>query len=342
MTFHYPLQPGDSFAPRWQARILNRAKALIDPLRPAANSADVKLDLVQPASQRPLGEDDIAVVFLCHNDMRFLRSFYAHYRAMGVTRFICVDDASSDGTRAFLEAQPDTDLHVSNVRYRDAARGKIWRELLLSRYGRDRWYLVVDSDEYFLYETFPREPVLDYARRLQRTGCRRLAAPMLDLYPVGDLSGAGLAGDDETMPWDVATHFDGDGYKANIFDTGLSIYGGVRARLFGANGELMKYPLLFWDRASSMGRSIHRPRPAAYNFTPAMGALLHFKIFSDVREQAEIAVSEGQHYGGAELYRRLLNRLDDAVGQDGVAYGGTLAYRGVDDLLARGFMKAVE
>ncbi len=258
---------------------------------------------------------------------------------MGVTRFFCLDDASTDGTQDFILDQPDADLFTSNVRYKDADRGKIWREKLFDILGHNRWYLNVDSDEYFLYESISRETIGEYTRRLDSAGVSRVPAPMLDLYPMGDVSRAVFSGANGAMPWEVATHFDGDGYTANAFKTGISIYGGVRARVFKSRGELMKYPLIRWDRYCSLGRTIHRPRPSLYNFAPTLGVLLHFKIFSDVGETAATAVAEGQHYKGAKLYKAIVDQL---AALDDLSYEDSIPYLGVDDLVQRGFMLPLE
>lgn len=59
---------------------------------------------------RPLKDNDFPLIFLCHDGRRFLPSFLAHYRKLGVTRFLCVDDQSSDGSRDFLLAEDDVDV----------------------------------------------------------------------------------------------------------------------------------------------------------------------------------------------------------------------------------------
>ena len=87
----------------------------------------------------PLSEDDFPLIFVVHNGRRFLPSFLDHYRSIGVTRFVCVDDVSSDGTTDYLLKQKDVDVHFSNVRYGDAARSKTWRELLAEKYGKNKW-----------------------------------------------------------------------------------------------------------------------------------------------------------------------------------------------------------
>ncbi len=340
--FTFPLN-GNS-QPPWQlgsaAKAVNFAKrSLQRPWSMFGVPNGIELDLRSGVAPRKLTNDELAVVFVTHNNMRFIPSFLAHYRSLGKVRFICVDDQSTDQTVELLLSQPDVDIYSSNVRFKDASRGKIWREMLFAYYGHGRWYLSIDSDEYFVYETMASESINDYTRRLDSTHVRRVPAPMLDLYPLGDLSRAAFTGADGVMPWHVATHFDADGYKAQAMSSALSIYGGVRARAFNAWGELMKYPLTRWDGYCSMGRTIHRPRPAYYNFAPVMGALLHFKIFSDIKEMAIHAVAEGQHYRDAKIYRAVLNKVENANNLD-LSYSGSIPYRGIQDLIDRGFVLA--
>lgn len=341
-TFGYPIGGNrpPPWSQSWTARTINLAKRQFSFVSRAGHG-EVEIRRRNPGALRPLSGDDFPLIVTTRNDMRLIASFFQHYRSMGVTRFICVDDASADGTADFILAQPDAELFISNVRYKDAERGKIWREKLFALFGYDRWYLNVDSDEYFLYEAAGSERIGDFTRRLDAAGVYRVPAPMLDLYPVGDISRAVFSGANGAMPWEVATHFDGGGYTAKAFRTGISIYGGVRSRIFGAHGELIKYPLIRWDRYCSLGRTIHRPKPALYNFAPALGVLLHFKVFSDLRETAAKAVEEGQHYKNAKIYRAVLNRLG-AMGAFDLAYEDSIPFAGVADLIQRGFMVPLE
>ena len=72
-----------------------------------------------------------------------------------------------------------------------------------------------------------------------------------------------------------------------------------------------------------------------------MGALLHFKMFSDVGETAAKAVDEGQHYKGAKIYKAVLGRLAGPAALD-LSYEDSIPYAGVDDLIQRGFMLPLE
>jgi hypothetical protein len=266
------------------------------------------LTLEFPGQFKPLSSGDMPLVFLCHNDRRFLFSFIAHYRKLGVSRFICVDDQSSDGSKEFLTSQPDVDLWTSPVRYKDARRGKAWREELFAIYGKDRWYLNVDSDEYLLYDGCFETPLPILIKKLESMKTLRLPAPMIDMYPA-DIEAATFDGDDDKMPWTVADCFDAHGYRVVRNSRFYRIRGGVRRRVFNAEVDLTKYPLIYWDDECSLGDNIHQPIPFSRNFSPISMVLLHFKFFSDFQERTATAVEEGQHFGGAREYRKIMDTI---------------------------------
>lgn len=337
-TFDYPLSPGSPspWALGPAKRLLVEAKFRLRRAK-APRPPGITLAPIGPRGERPLSDDDVPLVFLARNDRRYLNSFLRHYRAMGVTRFLCVDDRSDDGTRERLLAEPDVDVFQSNVRYKDAGRGKAWREMLFNRYGHGRWYLNVDSDEYLVYETLGSESLRDYTRRLEGAGVRRVPAVMLDLYPSGPLAAAQFDGEGEAPPWEVATHFDGRGYTGVQQRKGIDIRGGVRQRLYGLDPMLIKYPLVRWYESCSMGRSIHQPWPERDAFAGVMACLLHPKIFSDLAEQIERVVAEGQHFDGSKLYRHWGERLREPGGAE-LTCEHSIPYRGPEDLAAKGFL----
>lgn len=288
---------------------------------------------------RPLREEDLPLVFLSHNDRRFLKSFLEHYRALGVTRFLCVDDGSTDGTREALLAEPDVDVFGSDVRYREARRGRLWREALFEIHGGNRWYLNVDSDEYLVYQDCEERRLPDFIAELRKRGLWRCPAPMLDAYPAR-LEGARFDGDTDAMPWEVASLIDAEGYRLEKTARALSVRGGMRARLFNSDAELMKYPLLHWQRGCNLGISIHQPAPYKLNFAPILGALLHFKFFSDAAEMAREAVADAQYFDGSREYKRVAAVLDDSEDIQ-LACDHSFRYAGSDDLAARGFFESV-
>lgn len=337
--FPYPLPQGIDKpwkVPLWYSSI-NAAKYVISILTPRDKVHNISLEPVLKSRIRSLSNDDMPLIFIVHNDEKLILSFLSHYRSVGVTRFICVDDQSSDHSRQILLQQPDVDLFGSNVRYRDAGNGKRWREMLFARYGFNRWYLNLDSDEYLFYGTSDKETILEYARRLEAVNIKRLPAPMIDCYPAGPVDSAHFSGDEGLMPWDVATHYDAEGYVGDIGGRNVGIRGGVRNRAFGDDIELMKYPLIYWDKKCFLGRTIHRPRPYIFNFPPVLGCLLHFKIFSDFRSKVLYAVKEAQHHEFSRHYKVIFDQLDPDNDLNFV-YENSIKFIGEKDLVKRGFI----
>ena len=112
-----------------------------------------------------------------------------YYRRLGVTKFLVVDNDSSDGTRAWLVRQPDIYVWRSSLSFRKANFGSSWFELLLRRYGVGQWCLIVDADELFYYPECERRTLRSLCSSLEKRGKRAFNAVLLDMYsdkPVRD------------------------------------------------------------------------------------------------------------------------------------------------------------
>ena len=124
---------------------------------------------------------------------------------MGVDRFIFVDDRSTDGTAEWLVGQPDVDLYGSDLRYGEAEWGRMWRDGLIDLYGRGRWYVCVDVDEFLVYPGLETRSIKAFVVDLEQAGLRRSLAPMLDIYPPGPLSSTSVERESRIDPLELAT-----------------------------------------------------------------------------------------------------------------------------------------
>lgn len=303
--------------------------------RERRNRVDVPLK--PPASVAPLVVADLPLMFVTHNDMALLPYFLRHYRALGVTRFICVDDVSTDGAREYLATQPDVDLWTSPIRYGEARRGRNWREALFAHYGYDRWYVNVDSDEFLIYDGYQTRPLPELISVLKNAKAMRLAAPMIDMYP----GPGGCEPDEENgTPWQFSNCFDADGYAVKLDKRAISLKGGPRRRCFGENNEMMKYPLLYWDRSCFFGASAHQPLPYERNFITVFGVLLHIKFFTDYRSKIREAATEKQHYNGAEHYQAMMDELDRS-GYLSFVHDRSVQFRDAQQMIDLGLMTKI-
>ena len=336
-TFNYPFQSstGNIWKVPFKFKLKNSVNKIF-PVKHKKRDKKVKIWLIQDKKPRSLSKYDFPLIFIVHNARSYLPSFLSHYRSMGVTRFLCVDDTSNDGTTEYLSKQTDVDLHFSNVRYKDAARSKTWRELLAEKYGKNRWYLNVDVDEYLFTGCNQRMSIAEYAKILYNKKIYRLPAPMIDMVSSGKLHNAVL--DDQTKPWEICQYFDLDTYYGYVKSGGIKLYGGPRKRLWGANTELIKYPLIYWDKHTSMGVSIHSPLPRYRNHAPVCGALLHFKFFSDVEKISYKAIKGAQYFDNSREYKLMYDYFKNN-NKSKLTYEKSIRFENEETLINHGMVR---
>ena len=302
----------------------------------------VKIYPLRTGDIRPLGPEDIPLIFLTHNSIQFLPSFLAHYRNLGVTRFLCVDDQSTDGTREKLLKEKDVDVFGSDVRYRQANGGNLWREALVRIFGTKRWYMNVDCDEYLVYDGCETRKLPELIAALEAKGVLHCPAPMIDCYPSNSIKSAVFDGSTDIMPWQIANSFDRQGYRLFRTSSTMTMMGGPRDRLLDDPehyDELMKYPLLFVEHEIAFTISIHKPWPFDRNFSPIYGSLLHFKFFSETEEFVKKAIAGGQYFKGSRAYKTMLEAIT-AGKLDNLNSNVSVQYQGSKQLLDLGFFKS--
>lgn len=303
--------------------------------RRARRQAPVSLIVLRRAGEE-LGPRDIVLLCVTRNARVYLMSFLAHYRALGIVRFAFVDDRSEDGTREFLMEQPDVDLFASEQGFRDSEGGLLWRDELLRRYGRNRWYVSVDSDEYLVFPGSEGRPLAALIGDLERVGLARALAVMLDIYPE-DATSDELA-DGAAFPTIASPFFDGTGYRVANEKFCTAVRGGPRDRLFGANMRLTKFPVVFADSTTAFtGAGHHGLLPIRRNFSAVQAVLLHHKFPPGWRTEFSRIAEHGAHFGGSGFYKRIVEH--DAFEGGSFRNAQSRRYVGSEDLVASGFMQ---
>jgi hypothetical protein len=298
-----------------------------------------RIELRELTKPKALTRSDLPLLFVVRNELDRLAPFLRHYRNLGITRFFAVDDQSSDGTLEQLLAEPDVSTFVSNVRYGDARKGELWRQALAERMGLNRWYVNADVDEFLVYDGMDVRPLPELIAWLEARGLKRSLAPMVDLYPLQELSSVHY--DASREPWKTAGYFDSSGYTAGFSKKSIEITGGPLKRFFLKVGNRTKFPVIYWDRQTSLARTIHAPLPYWRNFDPPLLALLHFKLFSDFEQKCIEAIEDGQRHLNARSYRQYYERLQEEA-QILLEYDDSIRFSGPQALIAHGFMAPLD
>jgi hypothetical protein len=279
--------------------------------------------------------DGVSLFSVVHDEMYFLPEFLRHYRGIGVERFVFVDDASTDGTREFLADQPDCVVLSSDLRYFDIIDGmrafNAWRQEMLDRFGRDRWAVVADADEFL---ALPEgKSVSDVTSRLDRSGSDSIWGVMVDMYPetIADMAASDPFSLSGGWHFDARPHM---AFKDRVKRPG-TIYRGSRARLLIENrvtgeerrlarlmamrlgfgqrlkfNKISKVPLVRWTEGHAFSGS-HSMRPPPV--TRDLLAIMHFKFTPDLRRKIDYALKTGGYFEGSKEYRlmhELLTRME--------------------------------
>ena len=294
-----------SVARAWEAwRWRRKRQRLI--LRAWAKRREIRALADRTEAIRP---GDVLLFACLRNEAARLPHFLAHYRALGVRHFLIIDNASDDGSGAFLADQPDVSLWTTEASYRASRFGMDWVQGLLMRHGHGHWCLTVDADELFVYPHHETRPLPALTAWLEDAGLRAMGALMLDMFPKGPVEEQRFAPGED--PLTVLGWYDSANYTIQRKpDTrALWIQGGPRGRAFFADDPrrgptLTKVPLVRWHWRMVYLNSTHVLLPRGMNAIAATdggelpsGVLLHTKFLPGIAAKSAEEKTRRQHFG---------------------------------------------
>ena len=291
--------------------------------------------------------DGFTLLAILRDEMYFLPAFLAHYRGLGIRRFVFLDDRSDDGSREYLLRQPDTVVVESErtwgatVEYPRSFPDRVieftiqflWRSLLHDRFAPDGWAVQVDLDEFIHLPPGMSFPHL--AAQLQRQGVRAARGVMLDVYP-SDIATFAEHGRSARLDRSATWYFDGEQHVRLRQDGRLKcVHPGARARLYrsygvdglasGAGTQGIVHRLL---RKAWLRRRPHHTlwkpvllrwgdncyfRNSHHTNLPASSRHLlpiqHFRFAGSLERRIRMAIHEKNYFLGSIAYRRLRELL---------------------------------
>jgi predicted Zn-dependent protease len=207
-----------------------------------------------------------------YNEMANLPAFLAHYRRLGVSRFVVVDTMSKDEGAAYLQAQPDVILYQTTDLFQSSGSGMRWINILQDRHGDGGWCVYADADEALIYPGWETIEIGQFTAYLDRQGVQAVAAFMLDMYPDRLVDAQGRPAERDSY-----RYYDGDyQWMGQTRAPYLQPVGGIRWRLFGVHEVLHKVPLM--RHRAGQYLSSHTTTPM--RFADITAVLLHYKLMN--------------------------------------------------------------
>lgn len=293
--------------------------------------------LSDPARLALLDEARFLVVAVARNEKVLLPHFLAHYRRLGATAFVLVDNLSDDGTREYLHAQPDVVLYSADTEYKESHYGVSWQQAVLGAHAVGRWVVLADIDEFLVYPGCEQRPLADWLATLEAGGHDAARVLMVDMYPAGPLHEADFERHD---PFALATSYDrqpllpwrlGSGSFSNS-PTWLSA---LRHRLIPDSAPNIytsqKLSVVKYQPWIRFAEGLHYASNLQVAPDPVWFA--HFKYHAGFQRKVQTEVARKQHFNGAEEYRKyagMLAEARDSLAEPGVTatYAGSRTWAG--------------
>lgn len=246
-------------------------------------------------------DEGIILVCIYNNFENFAKKWMQHYIDLGVTNFVMINNNSSDNSQKLVELFDgcvNIDYWFTNEKY-DCYKMCGCKQKIMDYYGVNKNYLIVDSDELFVYEGYKQIKIQDY---LQKQKSNYVKSVMLDVYSkigIGDLI------------LDNYIYTDFNTYKKTENIYGVRVYGGFRNRIFGIRPSLQKVPIIRYT-GKEIYLNDHFYYPWKINKIATNNTfLLHYKFLSgDVEKYREFA-EDGRHWNNSKEYKTYINVLDN-------------------------------
>ncbi|MGG5811814.1 glycosyltransferase family 2 protein [Falsiroseomonas sp. CW058] len=263
----------------------------------------------------------VGVVLAARNEMAMLPHFLDHYRRIGVRGFFVVDNASDDGSREYLLAQPDVVVYSATTEYRTSHYGVTWQQTVLGHHFLGRWAVVADADEFLIYPGWREKPIGSLVAAVEAEGAEAVPLAMVDMYPFGSLDEADFA---ERDPFEAAPWMDREPAPAYrlagcYYSNRSQRVSALRHRLLPdsePNGFVAEKVAMFhyrpWLRVSE---GIHSA--ANLRVSQQRACFAHFKYHKGFRRKILDEIARGQHYNGAIEYRRYAAMVAESFGAFG-------------------------
>lgn len=251
----------------------------------------------------------VILICLVKNDLDRIKEFIKYYKKMGIKNIVIIDNNSNDGTFEFLKKCEDITLFQVKETY-TTIRRQSWINRIISYYGFNKWYLILDSDEFLTYNNMDNKNIDDLVSYFETKKIERCRALMIDMYPKSYKL-------DSNKPLktnfrDMFSYFDTDTYIEKSNKYFQNIVGGMRKRLFSTKNDviepfLVKYPLIFF-RKGDVHYNSHYSSPFYKNFNYNLNlGILHYKFLpNDITKIMDI-VKKGNFAAGSKEYKSYLN-----------------------------------
>ena len=246
------------------------------------------------------------VICVVKNDLLRIKMLIKYYRSKGIENFAILDDNSTDGTLEYLVKQEDVTVFHSNKSYTTTIR-QVWINKIITIFGLNRWYLIIDSDELFDYPNSEQLSIDDYIKILENNNILCTKSLLLDMFSPNSFYSENINNED-----DIRKEYClfSNNYSIEGTFTDYRIRGGGREKLFldkDRSPIVSKYPLLYVCDDTVIINSHYNYPFKNNNPKYPNTVLLHYKFLQSDKKKYEERIRLGNFHNNSIDYKTYLN-----------------------------------
>ena len=248
---------------------------------------------------------NIICVCIFRNFIDFFQKWIFHYNELGVTKFALINCGSPKEINIIKKFANSFDVDIDFWLWSgmfSCNKECAIKQRIIDFYGKNNWYLLVDSDELFIFPNFKERKIYNYVSELESHQTYITKSLMIDVYPKGNILVKNNIDD-----W---KYIDKDGYcRESKFDKIPRYYGGMRSRVFGIKSSIQKISLFKYTGKEFIAND-HFLFPYILNNAPLRHILLHYKFQPGFLNFYKALVDEKIHWNDSSEYRKYLKLIE--------------------------------
>ena len=261
------------------------------------------------STELEMTSDDLILFSVVRDEHYRLQGFLDYYRKLGITKFVFIDNGSSDGTDKILLSEPDVILWQTDNTYTQSFNGMRWVNELIEKYTKEtkNWCFYIDVDEYLIYPEVESKDLRQLTNYLESNGYEAMRGFMLDVFDPETFE----ITIDQGNPLDKSLYFFN---KYNLSGWEFSPYcrvsGGLRTQLYDSlNIILTKTPVIKGGGDIKFLASSHIITPA--KIADITSAFIHLKYSSEFIGRAKVEAERKVHFKGAKRFKLYYEKRDE-------------------------------
>ena len=130
----------------------------------------------------PKALNEIRGFMVVRNESVRLPYLLDYYFGKGVDRFFIIDNGSTDGTVDLLLSKKNVHVFETKESYAKSDCGNLWLQMILRRYAKGHWCVIVDADEMLVYPNYEKISLKQFCLFLDKEGSTAMHSLLVDMY----------------------------------------------------------------------------------------------------------------------------------------------------------------